>query len=75
MTANEKYKHGDKLILDVSGTKYDGHIEERMLNQWPDKRSYLFVIVDNTPVPHFPIQLKNFQENYGLISHLNTKQP
>lgn len=60
-------KHGDKITMDISGEKYEGHIEERMLGQWPDKREALFVIVGNTPMPHFPIPVREFQEYYGTI--------
>lgn len=64
---NPPYKHGDKVSLIINNIAYDGHVEKRMLNQWPDERFDLFVIIENTTIPHFPISIKNFKENYGTI--------
>lgn len=64
-------KHGDKVVATVNGVhksdQYNAHIEDRMLNQWPDKRSALFVVIDSD-FPHFPIRLDDFLSNYGSIS-------
>lgn len=60
-------KHGDKVSLIIGDEAYDGHIELRMLNQWPDERFDLFVVVDGTTLPHFPIAVSGFKENYGSI--------
>jgi hypothetical protein len=36
-----EYKHGDKIEITIDGQTIKGHIEERLLGQWPEKRSAL----------------------------------
>jgi len=67
----EKFKHGDKVSLIIGGIAYDGHIENRMVGQWPCDKYETFVIVDNTATPHFPIEIECFKNNYGNIYHKN----
>jgi len=67
-------KHGDKIISIITSgdktCKYEGFIEERMWGQFPERRSSLFVIIHDE-VPHFPIELSNFESNYGTITLKN----
>jgi hypothetical protein len=69
-TQNSQFKHGDKIIATVSccgkDETYTGHIEERMLDQWPVERFALFVVIDDE-TPRFPIEVNSFLENYGTV--------
>jgi hypothetical protein len=54
-------KHGDTAVLKIRGELYKGTIEERMLGQWPEKRSGLFF----TRPLYFPYLISNIHGNIG----------
>lgn len=70
--------HGEKINITINGVVIPGHIEERLLGQWPEKRTGLFVCVDDG-MPHFPIPICHFQPDqkdiyqYGTIESQQTK--
>lgn len=55
------------VILNISGEIYFGHIEERILGQWPEKRTDMFIIVHGE-MPRFPIPIDDFKKHYGTIN-------
>lgn len=72
-------KHMDKIAVTIDNEVFQGHIEERFLNQWPDDRRGLFVIIDDGN-SHFPIPIRHFQPelkeiyNYGAIQLIDNQQ-
>lgn len=72
-------KHNDPIIVTINGEDFMGLIEERMLGQWPDTRTGLFVLVEDD-APRFPIPICHFDQknaevfNYGTIKAINNER-
>lgn len=70
--------HGDKISIKMGGQTIPGHIEERFLSQWPEKRTALYVCIDDG-MPHFPIPIYHFHPEqkdiyqYGTIESQQIK--
>lgn len=62
----KQYKEGDKILVSIGGVSYNGHIEKRMIGQWPQNKSFLYVVLDSRKA-FFPIEVTDFVKNYGTI--------
>jgi hypothetical protein len=68
--ATGELKHGVKVKVELKDQIYECHIENRMIGEWPCKKEELFIIFDDTEMPHFPYPVRKWEGKIEVLDEM-----